>query len=100
MIVKKTLVLPEKQDTTVFDDGSVVVVIESDLDGYDASFDAGLSAKEMLGEGSLAGRFQFASQAAIARLSCLWLRCHVDQKTSRKPPGPLSSLGIDKVGQL
>ncbi|KAK6285410.1 hypothetical protein POUND7_011589 [Theobroma cacao] len=94
MIVKKTLVLPAKQDTAAFDDGSVVVITESDLDGYDASFDAGVSATEMLGEGSLAGRFQFASQAAIARLSCLWLRCHADQKTSRKP-GPLSSLGID-----
>lgn len=94
MIVKKTLVLPAKQDTAAFDDGSVVVITESDLDGYDASFDAGVSATEMLGEGSLAGRFQFASQAAIARLSCLWLRCYADQKTSRKP-GPLSSLGID-----
>ncbi|XVE76867.1 hypothetical protein DITRI_Ditri13aG0014700 [Diplodiscus trichospermus] len=93
MIVKKTLVLPAKQDTEAFDDGSVVVVTESDLDGYDASFDADVSGKEMLGEGSLAGRFHFASQAAIARLSCLWLRCHADQKTSRKP-GPLSSLGI------
>ncbi|XWS45833.1 hypothetical protein CRYUN_Cryun14cG0013500 [Craigia yunnanensis] len=93
MTVKKTLVLPAKQDTAAFDDGSVVFVTESDLDGYDASFDAGVSAKEMLGEGSLAGRFQFASQAAISRLSCLWLHCHADQKTSRKP-GPLSSLGI------
>ncbi|XP_022770201.1 putative dual specificity protein phosphatase DSP8 isoform X2 [Durio zibethinus] len=94
MIVKKTtLILPAKQDAAAFDDGSVVVVTESDLDGYDASFDAGLPAKEIFGEGSLADRFQFASQAAIARLSCLWLRCHVDQKTSRKP-GPLSSLGI------
>ncbi|XVE74090.1 hypothetical protein DITRI_Ditri11bG0171400 [Diplodiscus trichospermus] len=94
MIAKKTLVLPAKPDTAAFDDGSVVVVTESDLDGYEVSFDAGLSAKEMLGEGSLAGRFEFASQAAITRLLCLWLRCHADQKTSRKP-GPLSSLGID-----
>ncbi|XVF73510.1 hypothetical protein PTKIN_Ptkin12aG0207400 [Pterospermum kingtungense] len=94
MMVKKTLVLSAKQDTAAFDDGSVVVVTESDLDGYDTSFDACLSAKEMSGEGSLAGRFQFASQAAIARLSCLWLRYHADEKTSGKP-GPLSSLGID-----
>ena len=93
MIVKKTLVLLVKQDTGAFDDGSVVVVTESDLDGYDASVDTGLSAKEMLGEGSLAGRLQFASQAAISRLSCLWLHCHAVQKTSRTP-GPLSSLGI------
>ncbi|XWS35616.1 hypothetical protein CRYUN_Cryun20dG0012300 [Craigia yunnanensis] len=95
VIVKKTLVLPAKYDTAAFDDGSVVVVTESDLDGYDASFDAGVSAKEMLGEGSLAGRFQLASQAAIAKLSGLWLRCRADQKTSRKPPGQLSSLGIE-----
>ncbi|XVF33595.1 hypothetical protein REPUB_Repub17cG0181800 [Reevesia pubescens] len=92
MIIKKTQVVPAKQDTATFDDGSVVVVTESDLDGYDASFDTDVSTKEVLGEGSLAGRFQFASHAAIARLSCLWLRCHADQKTSRKL---LSSLGID-----
>ncbi|XP_022756937.1 putative dual specificity protein phosphatase DSP8 [Durio zibethinus] len=92
MIVKKTLVFPLKQNTVAFDDGSVVVVTESDLDGYDASFDTDLSAKEMLGDRTLAGRFQFASHAAIGRLSCLWIRCHADQKTSRKL---LSSLGID-----
>ncbi|OMP00717.1 hypothetical protein COLO4_12426 [Corchorus olitorius] len=93
-IVRKPLALPATQDTAAFDDGSVVVVTESDLDGYDASFDAVVSTKDMLGEGSLAGKFQFASQAAISRLSCLWLRCHADQKSSQKP-GPLSSLGID-----
>ncbi|OMO69558.1 hypothetical protein CCACVL1_19411 [Corchorus capsularis] len=93
-IVRKPLALPATQDTEAFDDGSVVVVTESDLDGYDASFDMVVSTKDMLGEGSLAGKFQFASQAAISRLSCLWLRCHADQKTSQKP-GPLSSLGID-----
>ncbi|TYI54602.1 hypothetical protein E1A91_D11G086600v1 [Gossypium mustelinum] len=92
MIIKKTLVVPEKQDTAVFDDGSVVVVTESDLDGYDASFDTDVLSNEMLDEGSLAGRLQFASQAAMTRLSCLWLRCRAEQKASRKL---LSSLGID-----
>ncbi|MBA0589521.1 phosphatidylglycerophosphate phosphatase PTPMT2 [Gossypium raimondii] len=92
MIIKKTLVVPAKQDTAVFDDGSVVVVTESDLDGYDASFDTDVLSNEMLDEGSLAGRLQFASQAAMTRLSCLWLRCRAEQKASRKL---LSSLGID-----
>ncbi|MBA0802183.1 hypothetical protein Gohar_012503 [Gossypium harknessii] len=92
MIIKKTLVVPAKQDTAVFDDGSVVVVTESDLDGYDASFDTDVLSNEMLDEGSLAGRLQFASQAAMTRLSCLWLCCRAEQKASRKL---LSSLGID-----
>ncbi|KAA3475400.1 Protein-tyrosine phosphatase mitochondrial 1 [Gossypium australe] len=92
MIIKKTLVVAAKQDTAVFDDGSVVVVTESDLDGYDASFDTDVLSNEMLDEGSLAGRLQFASQAAMTRLSCLWLRCRAEQKASRKL---LSSLGID-----
>ncbi|MBA0685808.1 hypothetical protein Goari_013454 [Gossypium aridum] len=92
MIIKKTLVVPAKQDTAAFDDGSVVVVTESDLDGYDASFDTDVLSNEMLDEGSLAGRLQFASQAAMTRLSCLWLRCRAEQKASRKL---LSSLGID-----
>ncbi|MBA0741269.1 hypothetical protein Gogos_014434 [Gossypium gossypioides] len=92
MIIKKTLVVPAKQDTAVFDDGSVVVVTELDLDGYDASFDTDVLSNEMLDEGSLAGRLQFASQAAMTRLSCLWLRCRAEQKASRKL---LSSLGID-----
>ncbi|KAK5783369.1 phosphatidylglycerophosphate phosphatase PTPMT2-like [Gossypium arboreum] len=92
MIIKKTLVVAAKQDTAVFDDGSVVVVTESDLDGYDASFDTDVLSNKMLDEGSLAGRLQFASQAAMTRLSCLWLRCRAEQKASRKL---LSSLGID-----
>ncbi|KAB2056130.1 hypothetical protein ERO13_A11G076000v2 [Gossypium hirsutum] len=92
MIMKKTLVVAAKQDTAVFDDGSVVVVTESDLDGYDASFDTDVLSSKMLDEGSLAGRLQFASQAAMTRLSCLWLRCRAEQKASRKL---LSSLGID-----
>ncbi|TYJ08590.1 hypothetical protein E1A91_A11G085200v1 [Gossypium mustelinum] len=92
MIIKKTLVVAAKQDTAVFDDGSVVVVTESDLDGYDASFDTDVLSSKMLDEGSLAGRLQFASQAAMTRLSCLWLRCRAEQKASRKL---LSSLGID-----
>ncbi|XP_077236678.1 phosphotyrosine protein phosphatases superfamily protein [Tasmannia lanceolata] len=52
-----------------FDDSSVVLVTESDLDGFNKS-------REIWAELSLVYRVQFAGQAALARLSCLWLRCH------------------------
>ncbi|GMI98266.1 PROTEIN TYROSINE PHOSPHATASE LOCALIZED TO MITOCHONDRION 1 [Hibiscus trionum] len=92
MIVKKTVTVPPKRETGVFDDDSVVVITESDLDGYDASFDTDMLSEEMLGEGSLSGKLQFASHAAMSKLSCLWLRCRADETSSRKL---LSSLGID-----
>ncbi|KAL7203875.1 hypothetical protein ACSBR2_017016 [Camellia fascicularis] len=91
----------KKQDLAVFDDGSVVVVTESDLDGYDGSYDSDLVGNsESLAELSLACRVQFASQTAIGRLSCLWLRCY-DQKLLRKKFGfsvgtdQLRSIGVD-----
>ncbi|XP_057492242.1 phosphatidylglycerophosphate phosphatase PTPMT1-like [Actinidia eriantha] len=61
----KTVGFPVKHDLTAFDDGSEVVVTESDLDGYD---DSSLVGNESLAELSLACKVQFASQAAIARL--------------------------------
>ncbi|KAL4353921.1 hypothetical protein GQ457_06G033120 [Hibiscus cannabinus] len=81
MIVKKAVTVPPKRDTAVFDDDSVVVVTESDLDGYDTSLDTDMLSEEMLGEGSLSGKLQFASHAAMAKLSCLWLRCRADEKS-------------------
>ncbi|GFY92713.1 phosphotyrosine protein phosphatases superfamily protein [Actinidia rufa] len=83
-----------KHDLAAFDDGSVVVVTESDLDGYD---DSSLVGNETLAELSLTCRVQFASQAAIAKLSCLWLRYH-DQKLSRKKLG--SSVSSDQIGSI
>ncbi|GMP42660.1 hypothetical protein CsSME_00012322 [Camellia sinensis var. sinensis] len=91
----KTVGFPKKQDLAVFDDGSVVVVTESDLDGYDGSYDSDLVGNsKSLAELSLACRVQFASQAAIGRLSCLWLRCY-DQKLLRKKFG--CSVGTDQL---
>ncbi|KAK1430370.1 hypothetical protein QVD17_13051 [Tagetes erecta] len=61
----------------VFDDAAVVMVTESDLEGYKESFDSGLTrSRNILAELSLIYRAQFASQATIARLSCLWLGCN------------------------
>uniref|UniRef100_A0A5B6ZMZ6 phosphatidylglycerophosphatase n=1 Tax=Davidia involucrata TaxID=16924 RepID=A0A5B6ZMZ6_DAVIN len=97
-LVRKTLGFPTKHDLAAFDDGSVVVVTESDLDGYDGSRESGVVGNEMLAELSLACRVQFASQAAITRLSCLWLRCHAGHKMSKEKLR--SSIGTDQLGSV
>ena len=101
-VTQKALDLPtrgdEKQDTASFDDGSAVLVTESELDGYDASCDSGLVGNDMLAEHGLACKVQFASRAAISRLSCLWLGCHPDQKSSMKKPG--SSIGGNQLSSI
>lgn len=85
-------VFPLKHDLKAFDDGSIVMVTESDLVGYDATHDSGLVGNNSLAELTLACRVQVASQAAITRISCLWLRCHHWKKLLG------SSLGPDQVG--
>ncbi|XP_042487841.1 phosphatidylglycerophosphate phosphatase PTPMT2-like [Macadamia integrifolia] len=68
------------KDLEAFDEGSVVVITEADLDGYDESRDSSIVGNEVWAELNLVYRVQFAGQAALARLSCLWLRCHARQK--------------------
>ncbi|KAI9181318.1 hypothetical protein LWI28_013786 [Acer negundo] len=97
MIVEKYLDLPAGQDEEAFDNDSVVIVTESDLDGYEASCDSSVARNEMLSDLSLACKVQFASQAAVARLSCVWLRCLTDQKT-RKKLG--NSVNTDQLGSI
>ncbi|KAJ6320710.1 hypothetical protein OIU78_015991 [Salix suchowensis] len=71
------------------------------LMGYDATCDSGVVGNDMLGELSLACKVQFASQAAIARLSYLWPGYQPDQKSSTKKLGSsirasqLSSINVD-----
>ncbi|KAK4488550.1 hypothetical protein RD792_004314 [Penstemon davidsonii] len=63
--------LPSKTlDFEDFDDNSLVLITESDLNGYEETQDV-----------NIACRVQFVSQAAISRLSCLWIR---SQKVSTK----------------
>ncbi|GJY21234.1 putative dual specificity protein phosphatase DSP8 [Tanacetum coccineum] len=78
-----------------FDDAAVVLVSESDLEGYTESFDSGLARKHFLAELSVVCRAQFVSQAAIARLSCLWLRCHEVQKIPTKDLATSEQMGGD-----
>lgn len=67
-----------------FDDSSLMLISESDLDGYDENEDSITACQNVLHEANLACRVQFASQAAISRLSCLWPRPHAtEQKVSR-----------------
>ncbi|KFK42580.1 hypothetical protein AALP_AA1G013900 [Arabis alpina] len=78
MIVKQTGLgsAAEKQVLSVFDDGSMVVVTESDLAGYDEPQKTGgdASCVDVLPEQSLACKVQFVSQNALAKISCLWLK--------------------------
>ncbi|KAJ6971895.1 dual specificity protein phosphatase DSP8 [Populus alba x Populus x berolinensis] len=80
---------------------SAVLVTESDLDGYDATCAFGVVGNDMLREPSLACKVQFASQAAISRLSCLWLGYQPGQKSSTKKlrssirASQLSSITVD-----
>lgn len=71
-------------DLIEFDDSSLVVVRESDLEGYDQS----ISQSEMgdiWADLSVVCRVRVAGQAALTRISCLWLSYrakHHSQKIS------------------
>lgn len=73
---------------STLEDSSFVMVSKSDVDGYDGN------SSSLWAELSLAYRIQFASQAAIARLSCLWLRCHDEKKRGVES----CSLEADQMG--
>ncbi|KAF9603184.1 hypothetical protein IFM89_034517 [Coptis chinensis] len=91
-----------RRDLAVFDDNSVVIITESDLDGYDdSSHNCGIVGNEICAaEVSIVYKFQFASQAALARISGLGLRYIVPQKISGEKLGSNSScsVGADKLG--
>lgn len=89
------------QTLTGFDDSSVVVVTESDLDGYDGGHKSGIVGNDIWAELSLVYRVQFAGKAALARLSCLWLQCHAGQKLAAEKLGREScSVEADQLGSL
>jgi atypical dual specificity phosphatase len=92
--LSKTVTLLSEFESEPFDyDGSVVLITESDLDGYDSD----VISNEMFAEGlSVACRVQFVSQAAIARLSYLWVSCNVGSKMLRKK----SKNSADQIGSI
>uniref|UniRef100_A0A2P2MEF0 phosphatidylglycerophosphatase n=1 Tax=Rhizophora mucronata TaxID=61149 RepID=A0A2P2MEF0_RHIMU len=82
--VLRTLRPSPPQDLLAFDDGSVVVITEADLDGYDPSLRSGAVGKEIWADLSVVCRVRVAGEAAMARISCLWLRCRTHQKILNK----------------
>ncbi|GAB4861967.1 hypothetical protein Ancab_037221 [Ancistrocladus abbreviatus] len=96
----KTLVFSSlgTDEVAPFDDGSMVLVTDSDLDGYDGSQVSGSLGKKMVAQMSLACRVQFASQAAMARLSGILVRSDPGQKVSRKELA--DSVGPDQMGNI
>ncbi|CAH8264842.1 unnamed protein product [Arabidopsis lyrata] len=77
-------------NVVVFDDGSMVVVTHSDLEGYDDD-DSRRSVKvtgnelwAAAADLSMVYRVKVVGQAAMARISCLWLGLREDHKLSGK----------------
>lgn len=99
-VVKNSGGFTTRRDVASFDDNSLVVITESDLDGYDDNVDHGIVGNELCAaELSIVYKFQFASQSALARLSGLGLRI-VSHKISGEKMNSKSSCsaGADKLG--
>ncbi|KAJ6804499.1 putative dual specificity protein phosphatase DSP8 [Iris pallida] len=81
-----------------FDESSFVLVTKSDLDGYHPD----CRASNIWAELSLVCRVQFAGQAALASLSCFWLRCHSPEGVAMLPENKLGrescSMEADQLG--
>lgn len=72
LLVKASEAAVASRDLVTFDDNSVVVVAQSDLEGYDPS--------EIWADLSVVYRVRVAGRAALARISCLWLWYGTNQK--------------------
>ncbi|KAG9452214.1 hypothetical protein H6P81_005118 [Aristolochia fimbriata] len=86
-----------------FDESSsVVVVTESDLDGYDGTHESGIVGNDIWAEWGLVYRVQFAGQAALTRISCLWIRCHARSKITMEEAGGKKSCSAeaDQLGGM
>ncbi|PSS11562.1 Dual specificity protein phosphatase DSP8 [Actinidia chinensis var. chinensis] len=90
------------RDIVTFDDGSVVLVTEADLEGYDLSHESGAGRNKLWTDLRFVYKIQVGGQAALARLSCLWFRCHSKQISSEKLPSEKSGCPIaaDRLGVL
>ncbi|KAJ0262122.1 Phosphatidylglycerophosphate phosphatase PTPMT1 [Hirschfeldia incana] len=73
-------------NVVVFDDGSMVLVTHSDVEGYDerSMNIAGNELWAAAADLSMVYRVKVVGQAALARISCLWLGLREDHKLSGK----------------
>ncbi|CAN0908426.1 Phosphatidylglycerophosphate phosphatase PTPMT1 [Linum grandiflorum] len=87
------------KDLVAFDDGSVVVVTEADLDGYDPRLVSSSGKGDIWADLSVVYGVRVAGQAVLARISCLWLH---SQKLTGKQLSRKSSCSIstDQLGGI
>ncbi|KAL2489689.1 putative dual specificity protein phosphatase DSP8 [Forsythia ovata] len=71
-----------KRDLFAFDDGTVVVITESDVDGYVPGNEPGIAGNEIWTDVNLIYRVKVAGEAALTRLSGLWFLWNSRQKIS------------------
>lgn len=94
LLVKASEFAAASHDLVPFDDNSVVVVTEQDLEGYDQSCQSDTMAREIWADLSVVYRVRVAGQAALARISCFWLRYGTDEKISTEKLSRESSCSI------
>ncbi|KAI4327158.1 hypothetical protein L6164_019653 [Bauhinia variegata] len=82
LVVRASEATAASQGLVIFDDSSVVVVTESDLEGYDPRIPSGTAANKIWTDLSIVYRVRVSGEAALARISCLWLRYRTHQKIS------------------
>ena len=83
-----------------FDDNSVVVVSEQDLEGYDPSCHSESMASEIWAGLSVVYRVRVAGQAALTRISGFWLPYGTDQKMTGKKQSWESNCSIKRTNHL
>ncbi|KAI4315220.1 hypothetical protein L6164_028054 [Bauhinia variegata] len=82
IVVKASEATAASQGLVTFDDSSVVVVTESDLEGYDPRIHSGTVANKIWTDLSIVYRVRVSGEAALSRISCLWLPYRTHQKIS------------------
>lgn len=89
------------QNPAAFDNSSIIVVTKSDLDGYDGSYKSGIVGNDIWAELSWVYKVQYSGQAALAKISCLWLRYHARQVAAAEKLGRESCMvDADQMGPV
>ncbi|KAF5734922.1 putative dual specificity protein phosphatase DSP8 [Tripterygium wilfordii] len=102
IILKTPPAAASSQDIVAFDDGSVVVITEADLDGYNPCMGSGVMGSEIWTDLSVIYRVRVVGKAAITGISCLWLRCCTHQKISQEKldSDTSCSMSADRLGGI
>lgn len=87
------------KDMIAFDDGSVVVITNTDLEGYESSLESTtVVGREIWADLSVVCRVRVVGQAALERISCLWLRCHASGEKLQRETS--CSIIADHIGDI